>query len=265
MGKSNTIPWQRGSIWSSHEGNSKVWRKGTTFLFGLRITFFPPLWPMLMIRAALQVLAYKTIRFARDPRGKAAVEFEYTVLSRLQHPNVLRYEAIQWLPKEARLYMEYRDGTNLEDYMWANSRFVSVQVRCDYNWRLWSESDWPSEQDVWRLFFQLAAALASCHSEILRKSTGGSTLTSIQDCGIQFYTAISNPRMVRLIIADFDKPDVSVNLLTAGWIWGSYGKARWFRPRRDSFSGQCPTVLRGYQSIYSARTSSLIPTSIGLI
>lgn len=36
-----------------------------------------------------------------------------------------------------------------------------------------SNEDWPAEKDVWRITFQLAAAIAYCHEGILRKKSGG--------------------------------------------------------------------------------------------
>lgn len=57
------------------------------------------------------------IRFDGTEKGKEAIEQEVSVLSRLRHPNIVEYYDIEWLKYEARLYMEYCDGKNLDDYV----------------------------------------------------------------------------------------------------------------------------------------------------
>ncbi len=68
----------------------------------------------------VQVVACKTIRFFQDDQGRKAVEAEVAILSRLQHPNIVRYLDVEWSQLQAKLYMEYCDGGSLDHFVGSN-------------------------------------------------------------------------------------------------------------------------------------------------
>ena len=67
-----------------------------------------------------QVFACKTIRFQDSEKHRAPAEREYSILSRLNHPNIVRYADILWEPTSAKIYMNFCAGGSLADFI--NSR-----------------------------------------------------------------------------------------------------------------------------------------------
>ena len=65
----------------------------------------------------VQVFACKTIRFASGEKHKEPARREYSVLSVLDHPNIVKYIDIRWTPTSARIYMEFCEGGSLDDFI----------------------------------------------------------------------------------------------------------------------------------------------------
>lgn len=64
-----------------------------------------------------QVFACKTIRFTSDKKHRAPAEREYSILSSLNHPNIVKYIDIRWAPTSAKIYMEFCEGGSLADFI----------------------------------------------------------------------------------------------------------------------------------------------------
>lgn len=62
-------------------------------------------------------MACKTIRFFNNAIRRKAVEDECLILARLQHPNIVRFYEVEWQGLQARLYMEYCEGGNLDKFV----------------------------------------------------------------------------------------------------------------------------------------------------
>jgi serine/threonine protein kinase len=66
------------------------------------------------------IVARKTISFQNyetRPEAKDAIQREVRVLSRLEHPNIIRYIEVEWEFDHANLYAEFCDGPNLDVYI----------------------------------------------------------------------------------------------------------------------------------------------------
>ncbi|KNG51261.1 s-phase kinase-associated protein 1 [Stemphylium lycopersici] len=76
---------------------------------------------------------------------------EYEILSKLQHPNIIRYVDFEYKPRKDRwnasIYTEYCPGGDLTQYTTRN------EVR----------GDTITEEQFWSIFHQLASALLYCH------------------------------------------------------------------------------------------------------
>lgn len=94
-----------------------------------------------------QVFACKTIRFDPRENHKDAAERECLILSRLDHPNIVKYLDIIWAPTTAKIYMDYCAGGSLADFIRGRSSTLLV-----------------SEAYVLAVFRQLCAAIFYCHN-----------------------------------------------------------------------------------------------------
>jgi serine/threonine protein kinase len=65
----------------------------------------------------IQVFACKTIRFLDSERHREPAEREYSILSSLDHPNVVRYVDIIWDSTSAKIYMDFCGGGSLADFI----------------------------------------------------------------------------------------------------------------------------------------------------
>jgi serine/threonine protein kinase len=70
--------------------------------------------------SSTQVFACKTIRFQDSEVHREPAEREYSILSRLDHPNVVKYIDITWDATSAKIYMSFCGGGSLADFI--NSR-----------------------------------------------------------------------------------------------------------------------------------------------
>jgi len=74
-----------------------------------------------------QVMACKTIGFhnyGTTEQAREDIKTEISVLSRLDHPNIIRYFDVQWGPNEARIYMEHCEDQSLGTYVAKRSLYV---------------------------------------------------------------------------------------------------------------------------------------------
>lgn len=78
-------------------------------------SFIPTITAIDVLRS--QEVACKTIIFDGTELGKAAINKEVAVLSVLRHQNIVEYYDLEWEAREARLYLEYCNAQNLDDYV----------------------------------------------------------------------------------------------------------------------------------------------------
>ena len=64
-----------------------------------------------------QAFACKTIRFQDSEKHREPAEREYSILSRLDHPNVVKYVDIIWDSTSAKIYMGFCGGGSLADFI----------------------------------------------------------------------------------------------------------------------------------------------------
>jgi serine/threonine protein kinase len=78
-----------------------------------------------------QVFACKTIRFPDSERHREPAEREYSILSRLDHLNVVKYVDIIWDWTSAKIYMNLCEGGSLADLINSKrlSRYVGKSAR----------------------------------------------------------------------------------------------------------------------------------------
>ena len=72
-------------------------------------------------------MACKTIDFHKygtTEQARADITKEISVLSRLDHPNIIRYFDVQWGQNEARIYMEHCEDQSLDTYVAKKSLYV---------------------------------------------------------------------------------------------------------------------------------------------
>lgn len=83
---------------------------------------------MIIANIKTQEFACKTIWFSNDGLTKTLIEREFSILSRLNHPNILRYVDCQWEPNKAKLYTEYCSQGSLEDVIKKHETYVRSEV-----------------------------------------------------------------------------------------------------------------------------------------
>ena len=71
-----------------------------------------------------QVFACKTIRFASDEKHRKPARREYSILSVLNHPNIVEYIDIQWTRTSAKIYMAFCEGGSLAEFISRKARWV---------------------------------------------------------------------------------------------------------------------------------------------
>ncbi|KAJ3547503.1 hypothetical protein NM208_g1485 [Fusarium decemcellulare] len=108
-----------------------------------------------------KILACKTITYLPDKydtkeKFRERVEQELKLLKRLDHPNIVRYHDRTWTNDTAKIIMEWCEGETLDHL-----------IRDNYN-----KPGWPTERLTWSFVNQLSAALAYCHSGLIRNQNG---------------------------------------------------------------------------------------------
>jgi serine/threonine protein kinase len=96
----------------------------------------------------------------------------------LNHPNVVRYYDSEWVrvDQAVKIYTEYLKDWNLEAYTshmrnrWVAPPINTIVPRHLVQADMYSgTSDWPSELDAWSFICQISAALAYCHTGLIRE------------------------------------------------------------------------------------------------
>jgi serine/threonine protein kinase len=127
------------------------------------------------------LFACKVIRFRQGEISREDAEREYSILSRLNHPNIVKYVDYRWRPDKAKLYMEYCPEGNLLDIIKESQMYYYHMISSSFAYVLLtyciSTGSSLSEVLVWSALAQLASALMYCHYGV-RTSWDGSTPVS---------------------------------------------------------------------------------------
>ncbi len=121
-----------------------------------------------------QVLACKVIRFRDGVVSQEDAEREYNILSRLRHPNIVKYVDYSWKLDKAKLYMEYCSEGSLQDFIMKSQKY-DCSVRVTKHLLIHCSRIGPAipEVVIWSVLAQLASALVYCHYGVHTSGNGG--------------------------------------------------------------------------------------------